>query len=137
MFQKLKYKLIQFMYGRYGVDELYKALLVIFVALATVNIFISSKIIHIILTAVFVWMIFRMLSKNHAARAGENRAFLKTAAPIKRFFSVNCRRIRDIRTKRYRVCPKCKATVRLPVKRGKHSVRCPKCGDTFKVNILF
>lgn len=137
MLQKLKYKLIQFMYGRYGADDLYKALLVVYLVLIIANIFIGSQIINVIMLAVLFWMIFRMFSKNHAARAKENMAYLKMAAPFKRFFSVNFHRIRDIRTKRYRVCPKCKATVRLPIKRGKHSVRCPKCGDTFKVNILF
>ncbi len=35
----------------------------------------------------------------------------------------------------YRICPECKANIRLPKEKGQHSVRCPKCGTLFDVKI--
>ena len=144
MFKNLKYKFMQFMYGRYatrGPDALYKGTLIFYLVLFVVNLFIknkaASRIISALMVLLLVWLIFRMLSKNHVARMKENEVYLKLSAPLRRFFTVNAHRIRDIKTKRYRVCPKCKATVRLPIKKGRHNVRCPKCSNNFKVNILF
>ena len=33
----------------------------------------------------------------------------------------------------YKVCPKCKQKIRLPLKKGKHTVKCPNCGNKFDV----
>ena len=41
-------KLRTFMIGRYGIDDLYKVLLVIYTILILINIFIRSKIIAVI-----------------------------------------------------------------------------------------
>lgn len=35
----------------------------------------------------------------------------------------------------YRTCPECKANIRLPKKKGAHSVRCPRCSTLFDVKI--
>ncbi len=35
----------------------------------------------------------------------------------------------------YRICPGCKANIRLPKEKGQHSVRCPGCGTLFDVKI--
>lgn len=133
---KFRDKLIRFMYGRYGVDSLYKGLLALYVILLVINIFVHSKILTAVMSAVIFYTIFRMLSKNHIARAKENRAYLKLITPPKRFFKNLPMRIKDIGKKRYRTCPHCKATVRLPIKRGKHQTRCPKCQKSFTVRII-
>lgn len=133
---KFRDKLIRFMYGRYGVDALYKGLLGLYVILLIVNIFVRSYIITVALALVIAYAIFRMLSKNHIARAKENRAYLRLITPIKRFFGLLPKRIKDIGKKRYRTCPHCKAAVRLPIRRGRHEVRCPKCQKTFSVRII-
>ena len=133
MFQKLKYNLAKFMYGRYGADSLYKALLVLYAVLLIAQIFLDSWILAVLIVLTFVWMVFRLMSKNHIARAKENQIYLKLTAPIRRL----CLRIKDIRTKRYRTCPHCKATMRLPIKKGRHTVRCRKCNKEFKVRIIF
>ena len=33
----------------------------------------------------------------------------------------------------YKKCPKCKQKIRLPLKKGKHTVKCPNCGNSFDV----
>ena len=35
----------------------------------------------------------------------------------------------------FRICPACKANIRLPKKRGKHGVICPRCKCRFEVRI--
>ena len=35
----------------------------------------------------------------------------------------------------YRRCPGCRVTLRLPKRKGKHTVVCPKCGRRFEVKI--
>lgn len=137
MLNKLRYKIALFMRGRYGADNLYKFLLAVYLILFVLQLIFEKTYLTVIMTVVVVFMIFRLLSKNHIARARENRLYLKLSAPIRRFFSINYKRIKDIRTKRYKVCKHCKAIVRLPIKKGTHTVNCPKCKKDFKVKIRF
>lgn len=125
------------MYGRYGIDSLYYALFALYIILLVINLVHKTLAVSIIMTVVMVVWLFRVMSKNHAARRKENEIYLKISRPIRAFFTTNFRRIKDIRSKRYRTCKKCKAVVRLPIKKGSHTVRCPKCHNEFKVKILF
>ena len=66
-------KLRTFMIGRYGIDDLYKVLLVIYTILILINIFIRSKIIAVIEVLLIIIMIYRVLSKNIYQRRKEKR----------------------------------------------------------------
>ena len=125
------------MYGRYGIDNLYHALIALYFILFVTSFVVDSWIPSAVMWVVLAVAIFRLLSKNHIARARENRVFLKMINPIKAFFTTNFVRLRDIRKKRYRTCKNCKAVLRLPIKKGTHNVKCPKCNKEFKVKILF
>lgn len=125
------------MYGRYGVDSLYYGLITLYFILFAVSLFTNELWVTVPMWLCLLIALLRMLSKNHIARARENRVFLKIVNPIKGFFTTSFVRIRDIRKKRYRTCKSCKAVLRLPIKKGTHNVRCPKCGKEFKVKILF
>ena len=134
--KNFRQKLMSFMYGRYGVDELYYGLFGLWIALIIVNMFVRSYIIYLLETAVIIYSLWRMLSKKKDKRRRENEAFLKLWNPTKSWFILQKDRIRDIKNFRYRRCPKCHAILKLPNKRGKHTTRCPKCGDKFDVRIL-
>ncbi len=134
---KFREKFARFMYGRYGIDNLYHALIAMYFILFVVSMIVDSWIPSVLMWVCLLIAILRLLSKNHVARARENRAFLKVLNPIKAFFTTNFVRIRDIRSKRYRTCKNCKAVLRLPIKKGTRTVKCPKCGNEFKVKILF
>jgi len=127
--------MMAFMYGRYGVDELYYGLFALWGITAVINIFTQSVIVSLIGAAAAVFMIFRFLSKNTAKRRRENDAFLKLWKPVKSWFILQRDRLRDRKTARYRKCPKCRAILKLPNKRGKHTTSCPKCGNRFDVRI--
>jgi len=135
-------KLIRFMYGRYGVDQLYFASMIVCFILLVINSFFRSPIIGVIVWAILAWMIFRSLSKNIYKRRLENEKFLKVWSfvkskwsIIKNNWSITNRRIKDIKTHRYRKCPHCKAVLRLPKKKGRHAVDCPRCHKEFRVRV--
>ncbi len=134
--EKFKYKLARFMYGRYGADQLYYALIVMCVILAIVNDITKSVIINVLSIALLIWTVFRVLSRNIYKRRAENEIFMKVWNPIKPKFSLALCRIKEIKTHRYRKCPHCKKVLRLPRKTGKHAVECPCCHNEFQVKVL-
>lgn len=132
----LKEKLIRFMYGRYGADQLYYALLVLCFALMLVNAFIRLVLLDIVIWLILVLIIYRAFSRNIYKRQIENRKFLKIWNPIKAKFSLFACRIKEIKTHRYRRCANCKAVLRLPFRKGTHIVNCPRCHKDFDVHIV-
>lgn len=141
MFQNLKMKFFQFMQGRYGGnDGLNIGLMAIYLVLAILKTFIRNSfvewIIYVLSMAVLIYSVFRMFSKNIPARQAENAKFMRFWYKIKPKLVLVKDRVKDIKTKRYRTCPHCKNVLRLPYKRGKHNVRCPKCGKDFGVRII-
>ena len=130
-----KQKLIRFMLGRYGMDEMYFGLFGVWFILTMVNGFVKSVILSTLSAAALIWALWRFLSRNHAKRRAENEKFLKLWRPVKNWLTFQRDRFRDRKTARYRKCRHCKAIIKLPYKKGKHTVRCPKCGERFDVRI--
>lgn len=130
-------KLARFMYGRYGIDQLYYALMVAYFALLIVNSFISSNIISIFMWAVLILMFYRTFSRNIYKRRLENQKFLKIWHPVKTKGSLTLRIIKEIKTHRFRKCPHCQKVLRLPRKTGKHTVECPSCHKDFALRIMW
>lgn len=130
-------RMAAFLQGRYGIDQLYYGLLGLYLFLILLRVFVHTPILTWIGLVVLLLAVLRTMSKRIAARRRENELFLKVWRPVKNWF-VLCRdRIRDRKTHRYRRCSHCRAILRLPVKKGKHTARCPKCGRTTEVRILF
>ena len=120
----MKNKLIRFMMGRYGGrDTLNKALTWTYFILLFLSIFTGLEAFAWIAVALAAYSLFRVLSRNIAARQRENALF--------------CRPFRERKDKEhaYRTCPHCKSRLRLPRKKGKHTVGCPRCGKDFEVKI--
>ena len=136
MFRKILDAYRRFMYGRYGGDQLFYALIIIFFIFNVVNTFIGSLIISLLQSALLVWAIYRYLSRNIYKRREENRKFLSIWSNIKNYFTYLRDKFRDRKVCRYRKCKYCHAALRLPIKKGKHSVNCPRCKKSFKVHIL-
>ncbi|MDD4125330.1 MAG: hypothetical protein PHW77_06380 [Eubacteriales bacterium] len=128
-------KLRAFMYGRYGMDQLNMALLILCSLLILVNFFVNSYILSLIATLIVIWETFRALSKKHYARQKENTVFLKFWAPTEKWIRTRYTRFKERNVYKYRTCPNCKATLRLPAKKGRHTTKCPKCATEFSVRI--
>ena len=134
---KFRNKLYRFMYGRYvmyGTDKLNKVLTYVYLGIAIagtiVGLFVPSAWFHLVYftvtMAMMVWIFFRMFSKNIEARRRENERFCN-------FWKLRKNKRRDRKTHVYRKCPACKVVLRLPRKKGKHTVVCPKCARRFDV----
>lgn len=131
-----RYKLMEFMNGRYGTDKLNLAILVCWIIFGFLSIFIHNIFYSLFLLIFPVLYIFRFMSRNVYKRSNENRIFLECFGKIKNWCSLQLRKIKDIKTHRYIKCPNCKANMRVPNKRGKHTVCCPKCHRDFQKRIL-
>lgn len=132
-------KFMMFMQGRYGMDSLNGFILVLSFVIWTVNIFVFNRLAHYIIMVVQLLLvalfIFRMLSRNVTMRSAENRRFQKVYEPVKNWVQLTYKRIRDRKDYRYRKCPACKAQLRVRNVKGRHRVRCPKCGSEFDTKI--
>ena len=135
MFYKLKEMLYRFMYGRYGNDALGNFLFILNFIFTIANIFINSLTIYLFSLVTVFFIFFRMFSRNIAARSKENQKFLNIRTRFTSFFKNRHRRFKERKNHVYKKCPNCKATLRLPRKKGKHTCCCPKCKNSFKVTV--
>ena len=127
MFRKLGYKirggLQNFMRGRYGSDKLNTFLLIVGVITSILSMLFGNEIVSFVLTLIAYFLmglvIFRMLSRNTYQRYQENRKYL-------RFWE----RLKDKEHKHFD-CPRCRQPVRVPRKKGKIAITCPKCKEKF------
>lgn len=124
---KVLAKIRNFMYGRYGIDELYKFLFYVYLILAILNLFLHSVIITRIEFIVIFISIYRALSKNIRQRRKENKFFLKLKKNISKPF-VNIKRNIQDKEHIYKKCS-CGTTLKLPLpkKYGIKHAKCPDC----------
>lgn len=132
---KFRDKLLRLMQGRYGADDLYRFSAVAAGVLLIVNLFLRSFALWLFLTILLIWIYYRALSRNIPARQAENRAFLKLKEAVGRHFRIAKLKFRDRKTYCYKKCPVCKKMLRLPRRKGKHTVNCPQCKNDFNVKI--
>lgn len=132
-----KEKMYRFMMGRYGVDALYNFLMIIDIILVIINAFVSSFFISILIFLVVFYSLFRVFSRNISKRQAENQRYLNIKWKITSFFGslFKSKKTSDKKTHVFRICPSCKAKIRLPRKKGPHKVRCPRCQVLFDVHI--
>lgn len=132
MFYRLRMLLQRFMMGRYGIDGLFYFFFALYFILSMVNAFANSLIIYLLSLVLLFVMFFRVFSRNIYKRQRENVKFLSIYNKVKRKLKI--RKYDPYHV--FRKCPKCKTTLRLPRRNGKHTVCCPKCKTDFKVRIL-
>jgi len=133
--KNIRNKFYSFMYGRYGNDRLNNVLLWSYIVIVLLRMIlfvffdepVLVAIIYYVLTlALFATIIFRAFSRNVIKRRRENERFFG-------FFKLLKNRFKDRKTHVYRKCPKCRAVLRLPKAKGKHTVVCPRCSERFSV----
>ena len=143
-------KVMTFMAGRNGPDALGNACLYLYILLIILNLFIGSRIVSVLALLLLFWMFFRMFSKNLVRRRAENMKYWNLRERVRTalrkvgflralgdWWAKKKKRLAKLPTNVYRTCPGCKAELCLPRRRGKHTVRCPRCGNEFPVRILF
>ncbi len=130
----MKEKLIRFMQGRYGVDQLSKFLLILGLIVVVISALFNSRvslILYILGWLLVIYCYFRVFSRNIPKRYAENQAYLAKTYKIRAFFQKQKNIWQQRKTHHIYTCPSCKQKIRIPKGKGKIEVRCPKCGATF------
>jgi len=139
---RFRERMYRFFAGRYGWDRLNWVLMWSAVALMVVNLFlhrvpVAYYILYGVSALLYVVIFLRCMSRNIPRRQKENARLTRFCNAVAAEWRLLRNRLKDRRTHVFRRCRKCKAVLRLPRKRGRHAVTCPRCGRHFKVFILF
>lgn len=136
-----RYRLMQFMSGRNGPDLLAFVSIGSAAGVSFVNIilrfFANIWVLFSLQLVVYVligYALFRVLSRNIAARRRENEWFITKLTYVKRKRELINKRKAD-KCHVYKKCPKCKAVLRLPHRLGVHKTVCPRCQKEFTVRV--
>ena len=124
--------LYRFFYGRRGMDQLSMALLIASLIASLLASMLGIALLSLASTGLWAYALFRMLSKNIAAREKENRWFLSKYSPVASSFKQAKVRFKNRKIYLYYRCPNCRAWLKLPRNIGEKTVTCGKCSATFK-----
>lgn len=130
----LREKLAKLMYGRYGVDQLGRAMLIFALVLCVLSLFVPrrlSGIIYYISLILIILMYIRMFSKNIQKRYQENNKYLSLKASFLRKFQREKEIFSQRRFYHFYRCPRCRQRIHIPRGKGRIEIRCPKCSQTF------
>ena len=138
MFYKFRCAVARFMYGRNGVDQMWRMLFWVYLAVCILRAIIVSVtksamlagILDLLTTALAVYLLFRIFSKNLSKRREENQKFMSWFWKAKSN-AAGAKARRADKDHKYFTC-KCGAVCRVPVGKGKIVITCPKCGQ--KIN---
>ncbi len=136
-------KFLKFMYGRYGVDEFGRSMLITAIVLSVVGMIINlfkigfwiSFSLSTISTILMVYIIYRAFSRNINKRVLENHKFLGRTAKIRNYFRFCKTRYKDRKSFSYVKCPNCKNYSRVPKGKGKIKITCRVCKKQFEKNV--
>ena len=124
-----------FMAGRYGPDQLYYALFFGAVVFCVVGAVLGRSAAGLAVDAagygLLIWALVRLFSRKIEARRRENDRFLKLWQPVRSRISGLFLRLRCLGTHRFFRCPGCGNLLRVPRKKGKIEITCPRCGERF------
>ena len=124
-------KLQQFMYGRYGTDELGRALLYSGISLLVLSMLTGIELLNSLSLVFYVVMLVRALSRNCAAHRLENAKFLQLTQPLARRIRLLRNMVQD-KEHRYFKCPGCGKYLRVPRGKGRITITCRSCRCSFQ-----
>ena len=124
-----------FMIGRYGSDDLGRFLMGILLILIVASFIFRNPILPGVIWVLFLYIYFRMLSRNYAKRAAENDWYLRKTEKVRRFIRIRQRRFADRKTYKHFTCPGCGQDIRVPKGKGHVRISCPKCHHTFEKTV--
>lgn len=130
--QRMKMSLARFMQGRYGADHLGTFTLFAGLILTFVDLFLGTGLLSFLGFALYVWTLYRMLSRNRERRAAENRKYLELTGGWRTKLRQFMLRQKNRKQYKYFKCPQCRALLRLTRGCGQVHVTCARCGHEFE-----
>ena len=126
----MREKIIRFMMGRYGVDQLSRFLLIISIVFMVVGVFLHP-VLYYVGIAIGIFMYYRIFSKKYAKRSAENQWYLRKTYVLRNWFDKKKRMWKLKKTHRIFKCPTCRQKIKVPKGKGKIEIRCAKCDSKF------
>lgn len=118
------------MAGRYGADQLGRAISLIALVCMVIGIF-TFRWLNTVALALLLLCYFRMFSRNVPRRMAENQRYLALRWQLLQRLSGVRTRFAQRKAYRFFRCPSCGQRVRVPRGRGKIQITCPKCRGEF------
>ncbi len=125
-------KLVQFMAGRNGTDELGTCVLLLAFVLVIINLFVSNIVLSITALVLMVYAWWRTMSRNLEARENENGVFCEYLGPLRPWVRNPAAAFAEARAYKHLKCPNCGQRVRVPRGKGKIRINCPQCHEKFE-----
>lgn len=129
-FDNINRKLGVWMQGRYGTDELNRAMLftaLLFILLSAIP---KLSILNTLAMVLLIWSMFRICSKNVYKRRTERDAWLRMTNSVKSWFKLQRRKFMERKDYKYFRCKQCKTVLRVPRGKGKVKIVCRSCGSS-------
>lgn len=127
----MREKIARWLYGCYGEDAFGRFLMGCYFAVLMINLFVDENELSLIAIGIAIYMLYRVLSKQHDKRRRENEWYLQWSKPWRLHFKILKLQIKD-KDHRYYLCPKCKQICRVLRRNKKGWVTCPKCYHQFE-----
>ena len=128
----MREKLVRFMAGRYGMDQLSRLMSYGALVLILVNFFVKSPILYIVGLVLLVLTYVRFFSRNLEKRRRENAWYLRKSYAVTSGVKNWWERMKQRKDYVFFRCPGCRAMLRVPRGKGKLRVTCRKCGNSFE-----
>ena len=134
-----KQKLAQWMYGRRGMDDFARFLLIASLVLIVLSWIVGGALQSFVWAlglACLVYCYIRVLSRNIYKREQENAWYLQKQTAVLRWFVSLKERWQQRKDYRFFRCPSCHTLLRVPKNKGKLLLTCRKCGNRFEKKTL-
>lgn len=133
----MKDKIIKFMQGRYGVDQLYRFQVTLSLAALLLSMLLRkhaglSNLLTLAAMVLLIWAAVRAMSRNVQKRYLENLHFLEKLGSIRQKLRMRKERFAQRKDYKFFVCPTCKTNLRVPKGKGEIYITCSKCGNRFR-----
>lgn len=127
----MREKFMRFMQGRYGADQLYRALLIGGAVLVILSGWIFQRVFLTVGWFLIILALARAFSRDCSRRYGENQKFLEFIGKFKRLWGRQRYVMEQRKAYHIYTCPQCKQKIRIPRGKGKIEISCPKCQNKF------
>lgn len=128
---RLKSALARFMQGRNGADNYSMFTLIAGLVISLLSRFIGLPVLGYVGLGLYIYTLYRMLSRNREKRMAENRKYLALSSGVKTKSLQFVRRVKNRKDYKYFKCPNCKVLLRLKRGTGDKEITCVRCNHQF------